>query len=217
MVYRQTPAVKARLDETKRAIVTAATELIHDHGYAGCSMARVAERAGVATGTTYRFFPSKGELFAEVFRKAVAREVTAVTEAGHRALAQHGPHHAALAAVRTFCHRALKSPRLAYALLAEPVDPLVDAERLVFRAAFTDLFAHVVTAGIERGDFPHQNASITGAAIVGAINDVLLAPLTHHADPSATIAELEAFVSRALGATTAPTPNPREDASHAHP
>ncbi|WP_278314690.1 TetR/AcrR family transcriptional regulator [Lolliginicoccus levis] len=204
MAYRQTPAVKARLDQTKRSIVTAATELIHDDGYAGCSMARVAERAGVATGTIYRFFPSKGELFAEVFRIAVAREVAAVTEAGNRALAGCSPHEAALAAVRTFCHRALKSPRLAYALLAEPVDPLVDAERLVFRAAFTDLFATVVDAGIGRGEFPPQDSRISGAAIVGAINDVLLAPLVQHADPAATIAELEAFVSRALGATIKP-------------
>jgi hypothetical protein len=34
-----------------------------------------------------------------------------------------------------FAERALRNRRLAWALLAEPVDPLVDAERLAFREA----------------------------------------------------------------------------------
>ena len=35
----------------------------------------------------------------------------------------------------TFARRALRNPRLAWALIAEPVDPLVDAERLAYRCA----------------------------------------------------------------------------------
>jgi AcrR family transcriptional regulator len=35
----------------------------------------VARRAGVATGSVYRHFPSKADLFAEVFRRAAQREV----------------------------------------------------------------------------------------------------------------------------------------------
>ena len=38
-------------------------------------------RAGVATGSVYRHFPSKAELFAEVFRRAAQREVDAVAGA----------------------------------------------------------------------------------------------------------------------------------------
>jgi hypothetical protein len=34
-----------------------------------------------------------------------------------------------------WAERALRNRRLAWALLAEPVDPLVDAERLAFREA----------------------------------------------------------------------------------
>ena len=39
------------------------------------SMQAVAARAGVATGSVYRHFPSKGDLFAEVFRRASQREL----------------------------------------------------------------------------------------------------------------------------------------------
>ena len=41
----------------------------------------------------------------------------------------------------TFASRALRRPRLAWALLAEPVDPLVDAERLVYRERYSELTA----------------------------------------------------------------------------
>ena len=41
-------------------------------------------------------------------------------------------------------HRALAEPVRAYALIAEPVDPAVEAERLTFRRAYADLFARAL-------------------------------------------------------------------------
>ena len=67
-----------------RRIVAAAHALIAEQGYAGCSVALVADGAGVATGSVYRHFPDKGALFAEVFRTATQREVDAVAEAGSK-------------------------------------------------------------------------------------------------------------------------------------
>src|SRR3954451_13211893 len=58
----------------RRRIVAAALEIVAEEGYAEASMAAVARRAGVATGSIYRHFPSKGELLAEVFRDAAERE-----------------------------------------------------------------------------------------------------------------------------------------------
>ena len=43
-------------------------------------------------------------------------------------------------------HRALAEPVRAYALIAEPVDPAVEAERLTFRRAYADLFARALRA-----------------------------------------------------------------------
>ena len=155
MAYRPTERTEARSAATRRRIVAAARELIAEGGYAAAQVAAVAERAGVATGTVYRHFPSKADLFAEVFREASQHEVDAVAAAagdGGRSAAER-----IAAAVETFARRALRGRRLAWALIAEPVDPAVEAERLVFRRAYRDAFAAVIADGVERGELPAQD------------------------------------------------------------
>ncbi|WP_106179058.1 TetR/AcrR family transcriptional regulator [Prauserella shujinwangii] len=201
MVYRRTPKVQARMDTQRAAILDAALELLAEHGYAGCSMAAVAARAGVATGSVYRHFPGKAELVAELFRLVVSREVAAVERASDI------PGDVAarvVSVVETFAGRALKSPRLAYALLAEPVDAPVEAERLVFRRAFRDIVARHVRAGVGAGVLPPQDADLTAAALVGAIAEVMIGPLT--SGNASAVTELSTFTLRALGASDASHP-----------
>lgn len=174
-------------------------QLIVQSGYAGCSVAAVADRAGVGTGTIYRFFPSKGELLAEVFRHTSSREVAAVSAAGAEAQQSGSRRVAILASVRAFCLRALAAPKLAYALLAEPVDPLVAAERLAFHDAYTDLLASTITVGIAEGELAEQDPRVSGAAIVGAISDALISPLSRGATDPAVVESLLGFVDRSLG------------------
>lgn len=201
MAYRRTPKVQARLDSQRATILDAATELLAERGYAGCSMAAVAARAGVATGSVYRHFPGKAELVAELFRLVVTREVAAV----ERASASSGDvTERVVAVVETFAGRALKAPRLAYALLAEPVDAPVEQERLVFRRAFRDIVARHVSAGVGAGVLPPQDADITAAAVVGAIAEVMIGPLT--SGNATSVAELCTFTLRALGAPDATHP-----------
>ncbi|AXB46395.1 TetR/AcrR family transcriptional regulator [Amycolatopsis albispora] len=200
MPYRRTPKVQARLDSQRDRILATAIELLAEHGYAGCSMAAVASRAGVATGSVYRHFPGKAELVVEVFREVVTREVAAVEAAS----AQPGEFTERIVAVfDTFATRALKAPRLAYALLAEPVDAPIEAERLVFRRAFRDVVARRITEGIRAGQLPPQDAEVTAAALVGAAAEVLIGPLTGAEN---ALPALRTFVQRALGGPDASHP-----------
>src|SRR5256714_12119307 len=148
MPYRTTERTEARRAQTRKRIVRAAHDLVAEGGFANAPVAAVAQRAGVATGSVYRHFSSKADLFAEVFRRAAQREVDAVAQAPDLA-----------AGVETFARRALAGRRLAWALLAEPVDPVVEAERLVFPRAPRDPFMRLTTA-----------AAPTPAAPVGAIS-----------------------------------------------
>jgi AcrR family transcriptional regulator len=51
----------------KRAIIQATLELVSENGFHAAPMAMVAERAGVAAGTIYRYFESKDALIAGTF------------------------------------------------------------------------------------------------------------------------------------------------------
>lgn len=197
MAYRRTPAVQARLDGQREALLGAAADLLAEGGYAACTVSAVARRAGVADGTLYTHFGAKADLAAELFRRIVGREVEAV-----RAAAAHGSATERVAAiVETFAGRALKQPRRAYALLVEPVDPAIDELRLQFRTAFRGIVAEAVRAGIDDGELAPQDPDVAAAALVGAIAEVLRGPLS--AGPADTspdpVPALVDFVHRALG------------------
>ena len=200
MAYRSTARTEARLAETRNRIITAARELIAEGGYVAAQVAAVADRAGVAVGTVYRHFPSKSDLFAEVFREASQHEVDAMREAIE---ATQGPAANRMAVgIETFARRALRGRRLAWALLAEPVDPAVEAERLHFRHSYRDLMAAVIAEGIEAGELPPQDVDATAAALIGAIGEAMLGPLsptTNGGNPDALIASLINFCTRAIG------------------
>jgi hypothetical protein len=92
--------------------------------------------------------------------------------------------------------------RLAWALLAEPVDPGVEAERLAFRRSYRDLLSAVIREGQEAGELPAQDPEVAGAALVGAIGEALVGPLSPAAgggDAEETIASLVEFCERAIG------------------
>jgi AcrR family transcriptional regulator len=200
VAYRSTERTEARRAETRRRITTAARELIAEGGYVAAPVAAVAERAGVAVGSVYRHFPSKSDLFAEVFREASQHEVDAMRAAIE---ASPGPAAKRIATgIETFARRALRGRRLAWALLAEPVDPAVEAERLHFRHSYRDLMAEVIADGIEAGELPAQDVEATAAALIGAIGEAMvgpLAPTTNGSDPDAVIASLINFCTRAIG------------------
>jgi len=54
--------------EKRTAIIQATVELVSENGFHGTPMAMVADRAGVAAGTIYRYFESKDVLITEVYR-----------------------------------------------------------------------------------------------------------------------------------------------------
>ena len=188
--------MKARLSASRERIIAAALEITAEHGYAGCSVAAVAERAGMATGSVYRHFPTKADLVAEVFRTASQREVDAVARA---AALETTVAERVSAVIETFSGRALRSPRLAYALLAEPADPAVDAERLVFRRAYAELIAGYVAEGVANGELPPQDPELTATALVGALAEAMVGPLAAGVAGPNTIAHLTTFLHRALG------------------
>ncbi len=188
---------------TRERLLLAARELIEEGGYAAASVVAITARAGLASGTLYRHFDSKEELFAELFRSVCDHELEAMHAAANRELDRG--HAARLERVLlTFAERALRRPRLAWALIAEPVDPLVDAERLAYRAKYAELVAEALREAIAAGEIPAQDARVTAAALVGACGEALVGPLSPLNGSTPPVDEvikaLRSFVQRAVGA-----------------
>ena len=174
MAYQPTARTRAKRADTRRRILDAARELVATGGYGAAHVAAVAKAAGVATGTVYRHFPSKGDLFAEVFRRASQREVDVMAAAAQGP----GPVRGRLAeAVRAFARRALRGRRLAYALIAEPVDEAVDAERLVYRRAYAQVLEGLIAEAVAAGACPPTDPATTAAFLVGGLAEALVGPL----------------------------------------
>jgi AcrR family transcriptional regulator len=176
MPYRETAQTRARRDVVRERIVEAARDQVAEGGYASASVQAVARRARVATGSVYRHFPSKAELFSEVFRRASQRELDVVI--AKTADKELPPSERVAAAAEAFARRALAAPTMAYALLAEPVDPAVEEERLRFRRGYRDAFRRALEDGIAAREFRDHDTEIAAAAIVGALGEALVGPLS---------------------------------------
>lgn len=174
MAYRSTARTEARKADQRRRILESARDLVATGGFANAQIAAVAKKADVATGTVYRYFPSKSDLFREVFREACGREVKILTEL----LEREGPLIERLRhGLEVFSRRAIRGRRLAYALIAEPIDLVVDEERIRFRRQYAGFFAKLLEEGIRTGELPEQDVQVSGAGVVGAMTESLVGPV----------------------------------------
>jgi AcrR family transcriptional regulator len=189
---------------TRERLLSSARQVIEDGGYAAASVAAIAERAGLAAGTLYRHFASKEELFVEVFRAVCSGEERAMRRAAAEAGYRTRYVERLEAILVTFAERALRNRRLAWALIAEPVDPLVDAERLAYRERYAAIVAEALRAAIADGEIPPQDVEFTAAALVGGCGEALVGPLSPVASagpsPEEVVTALRTFVRRAVGA-----------------
>jgi len=174
MVYRRTERVVRRLAQRHAAIIAAACAAAADAGMAAVQIAPVAERAGIAAGTVYRYFPSKNDLVAALVAAVSEAEIEAMRRAADAA---PGPLSALAAAIATFAGRALARRRLAWAVIAEPVDAEADHVRLVYRRALAAEIEMRLAAAIRQGLLPEQDSVLAATALVGALLEGLIGPL----------------------------------------
>jgi AcrR family transcriptional regulator len=133
---------RPRSAEAHQAIITATLEELLEDGFAGLSMERVAERAGVGKATIYRRWKSKSELVAEALTSMRTHE-EAPDEGSLRADIREVSERQ-LAVVRAMP----RFPRLAPRLLAESAS---DAElHAIVRGSLIDPLRGILTVLIER-------------------------------------------------------------------
>ncbi|MGM0562977.1 MAG: TetR/AcrR family transcriptional regulator [Pseudomonadota bacterium] len=179
MAYRETEHTQARKRQTQARLFAAAQKHLVEGGFAAVQMQPVAERAGLATGTLYRYYRNRAELCCDLFRHYTQREVDALAEqlAGDEPVPQRLQR-----GIGRFIERALTRPQLAHALIAEPVGPELESERLAYRERYAEVFARLIETGLERGELPQQNPAISADALVGTVAECLIKPASRGVD-----------------------------------
>ena len=112
------------------------------------------------------------------FRRSVREVALHELEVARRAVSIPGPAGGRLeGAIRIHVERALRRPRLAYAMLAEPLAPELEATRLIYRKSFHELFARVMEEAIEVGEYQPFDVKTAAACMIGAFDEALIWPL----------------------------------------
>jgi AcrR family transcriptional regulator len=201
MAYQATEKTLRKKAETRQRILDAAHQIVAQHGFQGISILSVAKKAGIASGSLYRYFSSKTELCSQVFILATRIEVEQVRLSLE---AHQHPRDQFSLAIQNFASRAIKGHILAWALIAEPVDPVVELDRLQYRQAYADLFENAITQGIQSGILPPQNAKVSAAAMVGVMAETLVGPLAPnghqitHSEKESLIQSVKTFCLQAI-------------------
>ncbi|GAA1595160.1 TetR/AcrR family transcriptional regulator [Actinoplanes couchii] len=195
-------------EDKRDAFLRAARGLVAADGFRAATVAAIAGRCQASVGSVYSYFDSRDRLLAEVFRSAASHEVDLVRQAvagsGRDARQRLGE------LIRIFSGRALHGRRMAWALLFEPVSPVVEAERLVYRRCYTDLGEQIITDGLAGRIFIAPDPRLASSAVMGAISEALVgfirpdSPEPSPAEQESVIEGIRSFCFRALG--TQPVP-----------
>ncbi len=176
MAQRPTPETEARLADNRSRILASAQELVSRGGWAAAQVAAVAAGAGVATGSVYRYFPSKAQMYAQVLAEVSQREVDVL---GAVAALDQPASVRLQTAIATFVRRALRTPRLAYALIAEPCERSIDDERNKYRRSVAGVLRNIIASGKHAGELRADVApDIAATVIVGGMLEGLAGPLS---------------------------------------
>lgn len=173
-------AKRRQIDDTIRTVVQVTRDLIAEGGWSAAQISVIAARAGLATGSVYRYFDSKVALCVKVLAQVSEREAevaAAIIDSGGDAASRLH------AAVATFIGRAAREPRLAYALIAEPCEPALDEARLQYRDALARQFDRLIAEGTRRGEFVDMPSGLLSTCVIGAMMEPLIRPLARTARP----------------------------------
>ncbi len=204
MPYRPTEKTEARKKAQYNLLLTTALTLVANEGFQNLTIALLAEQAQVAIGTVYKYFDSKADLCAAVFRRGTEKEVAQVQLAAFPEESDLSCEQRLENAIQVFSERALKGYRLAYALIAEPVDAMVQQERLKYRQAYGEIFEALIKEAISANEFCQQDVHVSAAALVGTLAETILGSIGGHIseakeiDQQNLIKNIQGFCIRAL-------------------
>ena len=174
MSYKRSSLMQERMEQNRKAILSSARNLISEGGFKDAQIQTIAEQAGVSSGLVYRYFDNKSQVLIEVLSEAINTELLVIDAITESDLTAEQKLHKA---VTTFVKRALNSPQLAYSLMFEPVDSLVEHERFRVKQLIKQSIIKILADGNASGEFVLEDLNTTALCVVGAMTFVVVEPL----------------------------------------
>lgn len=174
MSYKRSSLMQERMEQNRKSILGSARKLISEGGFKDAQIQTIAEQAGVSSGLVYRYFDNKSQVLIEVLSEAINTELLVIDAITESDLTAEQKLHKA---VTTFVKRALNSPQLAYSLMFEPVDSLVEHERFRVKQLIKQSIIKILADGNASGEFVLEDLNTTALCVVGAMTFVVVEPL----------------------------------------
>lgn len=174
MSYKRSSLMQERMEQNRKSILSSARKLISEGGFKDAQIQTIAEQAGVSSGLVYRYFDNKSQVLIEVLSETINTELLVIDAITESDLTAEQKLHKA---VTTFVKRALNSPQLAYSLMFEPVDSLVEHERFRVKQLIKQSIIKILADGNASGEFMLENLNTTALCVVGAMTFVVVEPL----------------------------------------
>ncbi|MCH7335095.1 TetR/AcrR family transcriptional regulator [Acinetobacter sp. NIPH 2699] len=174
MSYKRSSLMQERMEQNRKSILNSARNLISEGGFKDAQIQTIAEQAGVSSGLVYRYFDNKSQVLIEVLSEAINTELLVIDAITESDLPAERKLHKAVA---TFVKRALNSPQLAYSLMFEPVDSMVEHERFRVKQLIKQSVIKILADGNASGEFVLEDLNTTALCVVGAMTFVVVEPL----------------------------------------
>ena len=201
MAYRTSDKVRQKKDAKRTAMMQTAVQVFAEKGYHAATVRDIVQKAGVAIGTFYFYFPDKETLFVYLYEETGEFLAQTLEQAisGKDKL-----HHQIAAGVQAYVNVALYEPAVIHLMLVGGIGaiPSLHEKRAVFRERMTQMWQRPLDFASDDGNLPDQNTRRSAEMIAGACDEAILNLLAQPDAESggpAAVRDMTLFILRGLG------------------
>lgn len=184
-------------------LLEAAAAAYADLGYHQASVKNIAERAGVAAGTYYLYFPNKQASALAIIERLYQLTLEAVIQ--HRRQQPDDVIAKLAASIEAVLRSFGRHPQMAkVALIQAPgADPSFDERLRQIHAELTGLVAQDLREAVAEGKIPPQDVTLSARCLVGSLYEVLIGWIRDGEPPDleAAIPGVKIYSLRGVGAS----------------
>lgn len=204
------PAAHGDLGNPRRAqILDAAERLLHHYGHAKTTVAEIAREAGISVGSVYLEFAAKDAIWVELSHRRHESVLTAIRGAANapRRLFAHRLQAALVARTRAFLALAERGAHAAELVQCHAC-PAIRAAQEIYHRREREIFAELLKAGDDAGEFAIKDPATTAAILLQAFV-AFVPPLLFHRAPDELEREVTALHQLLVHGLCRADPRPR--------